>query len=280
MNVSKLAGLSCLLVLTPLVWAQPPTMIVPRALWQRVAHADGVVVGKVKKFEAKTVATVLRPGYKNRVELVVATVEVAEGLLGTGDKTSLRVAFLKPAGAGLPQARLQLGQDACLFLTRHHEQPFYVLADWDSVLDKKQAGNALDMETVRKAAKLLADPKASLGSKDSTERFETAVLLLSRYTGAGVGINQPPRMEQIPAEESKSLLLALADGDWIKQGPLFGQMNPVGPLVNQILSKTGFKAPPGGFPPGTWDREAKKWLRDQAESYRIERPVAVKAAEK
>jgi hypothetical protein len=51
------------------------------------------------------------------------------------------------------------------------------------------------------------------------------------------------------------------------------------PLFNQLAVKGGFKAPQGGAP-GAWEREAKKWLRDNAESLRIERPVAEKTTEK
>jgi hypothetical protein len=283
MHLRKLAALSCLVLLSATLSARATTVVM-RPVWQRVVHADAIVVGKVTEIETKTVTAALVPAFKNqKVELVVAVVKVDDTLFGT-DKTTIRVAFPKPMPGlnripGLPETKLEVGQEVCLFLTKHYEEPFFVLAGFDAFLDKKHPNFAKDMETVRKASKLLADPKASLESKDATERYETAVMLLTRYTGFGTFTPFGAKTEPIPAEESKRILLGLTEGDWTKADPIFGPMSPAGPLFLQLPNKTGFKVPPGGPAgpaSGALEREAKKWLRDNAESYRIQRLVTEK----
>src|SRR4051795_10782242 len=68
-------------------------VIAPDPLPRRVALADAVVVGKVTKFEDKTVKI-------NEVEYQVAVVKVEQGLRGAEGLTHVRVAVMPGRGRG------------------------------------------------------------------------------------------------------------------------------------------------------------------------------------
>ncbi len=290
MNLKKFMGLSCLIALA-LAASAKALMIAPPPGAQRVATADAVVIGKVTSIEAKTVMAARFPGDKEKGEYTIAVVKIDEALVGANGLTTVRVGFIVPKpvpvpGPGpairpplrrYPTANLNLDQEACLFLTKHADEPFFTLPAYYDVISKKDnPGFAKEMETIKKAAKLLSDPKAGFESKEAEDRFLTAALVLTRYQKIAPGTVGQPKTEPIGAEESKKILLALADADWTNNGPGFSMMNPQ-MMFNRLPNKTDWVQPTDFkvFP-----EEAKKWLKTHAETYRVQKFVSEKPSEK
>jgi hypothetical protein len=289
-----LAGLALLLVVLPAA----AMMIAPSPIPQRVAQADVVVVGKVTAIEDKTVSASSFPGVKDKVEYTIAVIKIKDAFLGAKGLTHIKVGYVvpkelpaQPGGGPIrlpirrgPQIKFEVDQEACVFLKKHHEGDFYVAQAYFDVIDKKQAGENFDkqVEEAKKAAKLLADPKASLKSKDADERTTTAVMLVSRYR-AWRGPNA--KQEEISADESKLILTALAEGDWNpKRGPgvVFNPMTPQTAFAQLGLTeKDGFVFKPvPNAPPTAYQDAAKAWLKENAGTYRIKQFVTEKKDEK
>jgi hypothetical protein len=203
-------------------------MIAPAPIPQRVAQADIVVTGKVTAIEDKTVSVSEVHGAKEKTEYHVAVIKVKDNLLGAKGLTHVKVGFVIPKDPPAPQpgkpavfirrrpqVKLEVDQEVCVFVRKHHEGNFYVAQAYFDVIDKKQARADFDkqVEQAKTAAKLLADPKASLKSKDAGERALTAEMLVARYR-AWRGPNA--KTEAIDAGESKLILTALAEADWNK----------------------------------------------------------------
>ncbi|HZY89548.1 MAG TPA: hypothetical protein VFE78_32295 [Gemmataceae bacterium] len=282
--MTQRTSLAGVLVLCAAVGAKA-MMIAPPVLSQRVATADAVVVGKVTGFADKSVAAVRYPGGTDTVNYQIALVKVEDVLLGPKGAKTVRVGFLPPpppappGGRGArpmlrryPQANLTVNQEACLFLTKHPAGDFYVLAAYYDVLSK--AGNVnfeKEVAEVRRCAKLLAGPKAGLGSANKDERTETAVLLVARYRTQRWYAGKPPKAEPVDAAQSKAILTALADADWTITNPRQAQASP-----QAMFGRLGLTEKDGWAPPQDARRyadEAKAWLKGHADSYRIQRFV-------
>ncbi len=238
----------------------------PAGLAHRVATAEVVVVGKVEAIEDKSV-NVGEAAYQ------VAGVKVEQGLFGAGDGGTVRVAF-QPGNRRFPQLDLKPDQEAVFFLRKDPKVGVYVFDNYWDVLDKK--GNAdfeKDLETVKRLSRLLIDPAAGLKSKDAEDRFLTALMVLTRYRTDRGGSG---KTEAVSAEESKALLKALDEGDWEKNDPrLLGyQMRPQTVFLNLGLTeKDGWK-PLAFRDPAQVTEAAKKWLKDNADSYRVQKFVS------
>ncbi len=294
-----LAGSAGLSSLALLVVASPvgAMMIAPAPVSQRVATADVVVVGKVTAFADKTVSARPVPGATEKVEYQVAVVRIDDALVGAKDTKEIRVGFRLPPPAPAPvpgpgggpvrigpirkwrEPSLVLDQEAMLFLVKHPEADFYVLPAYFSAIDKKGPNFANDLAEVRKAARLLADPKAGLESKNADERLLTAGLLISRYRTPRVA--GPAKTEPIDAVQSKLILQTLADADW-KAAPRPGiGLNTMTPQV--LFFRLGLQPKDGWTQPRDGKaipEAAQKWLKDNADTYRIERFVAAEKTEK
>ena len=123
------------------------------------------------------------------------------------------------------------------------------------------------MAEARKAARLLAKPLAGLKSREAEERFTTAALLIGRYRTARPGHYDTVR---IPAQESRLILTALAEADWNKR-VRNAAMSP-----RYLFSRLGVTARDGWRSPDDFRdfaQEAKRWLRDNAGTFRLERFV-------
>jgi hypothetical protein len=257
---------------------------------ERVATADAVVTGKVTTIEEKTVSAEPFPGAEEKAEFQVAVVKIADGLLGTKKLTHIKVGFVKPpegAGGGRPIIRpgggygppkLSVDQEGIFFLQKHPTESFYVLQGPLSVVNKANNDNyEKELTKVKDCAKLLADPKAGLKSKDAEQRALTASMLLIRY-----GTQHPgqTKREPIDADESKMILKALADGDWTKNNS-FEDLSPQwGFNMLRLEEKDGWN-PQGPFnTPNAYQDAAKAWLKDHADSYRVQHYVSDKKDEK
>jgi hypothetical protein len=285
MSRTLLAGLLAVVGLSLLAGASPAKAIAVRLspLPERVALADAVVVGKVTAIEEKTVSASPYPGVDQKVEYQVAVIKIEDGLSGLKCLTHVKVGFFTPqAQPGGPRIRppgrfgppaLTLDQEGCFFLKKHHTEAFYTAPQFDSVLVK--AGNdnfGKEVAQVKRCAALLADPKAGLKAKDADERSLTAGMLLMRYGRQTTG-NE--KREPIDAEESKLILQALADGDW---GKPFSPAEITPPMAFGMLNLQ----PTDGWNPGGFANQndyaaaAKKWLKDNAGTYRVQRFVSDK----
>lgn len=257
---------------------------------ERVATADAVVVGKVTAIEDKTVSAEMAPGAKEKTEYHVAVIKVADDILGAKGLTHIKVGFVKPAapvpgkppiirpGGGYAAPQPTVDQEGCFFLTKHHSEPFYLLQGYNSVINK--AGNDnfdKDVARAKECAKLLADPKAGLKSKDADTRALTAEMLAIRYTTPRAG---QTKREAIDADESKLILTALAEADWTKNvGP--NDLSPQWGFARLGLTdKDGWNAAGPFNTPNAYQDAAKAWLKGHADTYRIQRYVAEKKDDK
>ncbi len=274
------AGLS---LLSSSAFAQPLAKRAIRfsPLPERVATADAVVIGKVTGIEDKTISAEPSPGVKEKAEYQIAVVKIEDGVLGTKGLTHVKIGTIKvPEGrpiirpGGYAPPKLSVDQEGVFFLQKHPTESFYVLQGAMSVVNK--AGNdnfEKEAARVKECAKLLADPKAGLKSKSADERALTAGMLVIRYNTAQAG---QTKRESINADESKLILNALADGDWMKgndQNDLspqwgFGRLG--------LTDKDGWNAAGPFNTPNAYEEAAKTWLKGHAESYRVQRFVSDK----
>jgi hypothetical protein len=256
-------------------------MIAPQPIPARVAAADVVVVGKVTAFEDKTVSATQFPGATEKVEFNIAIVKIADPVLNAKGLTNIKVGFYVPPmpapggpiriGGRRPPVKLDVDQEGCLLLTKHHDADFYTI-DYVGVFDKKSQTYEKDLEQVKKAAKLLADPKAGLESKDANDRLTTAGMLIARYRK----FVPNGKEEAIDATESKLILKTLADAEWPKT------VNFQDMSAQRAFGQLGLQPKDGWNPQGVTDYTAasKAWLKDNADTYRIKRFVTEKKDEK
>ena len=279
-------GLAGLALLSAAAAAQA-MMVAPPVIPLRVAPADAVVVGKVTGFADKAVAAVRFPGGTDTVNYQIALVQVEEALFGASGAKTLRVGFLPPpppgppGGRGRPPVRrnllpnLTLNQEACLFLVKHPAGDFYVLPAYYDVLNKKDnPAFAKEVDEARRCAKLLAAPKAGLGSSNKDDRTLTAVMLVARYRTPRWHAGKPPKEEPIDAAQSEAILKALAEADWAIRNPRQAQGSP-----QAMFNRLGLTEKDGWVPPkdaGRWAEVAKEWLKAHADSYRVRRFVTDK----
>jgi hypothetical protein len=251
---------------------------------ERVALAKVIVVGKVADIEKKTVQAKAFPGAEEKSELQVAVMEIKDPIQGAKGLTHLRVAFLPapkaPVGGPIrpgirraPPLQLTKDMEACFFLTPHFEENFYVISNLTPPINAKAENFKKDTAEVRRIAKLLEDPKAGLKSKNTADRELIAGLLLVRYR---TPLQNETKQEPIDAEESKQILDVLAGADFEQAG------SPNGFTAQQAFLRLGLTDKDGWNPPQfkNFQKEfppvAKKWLKDNAEKYRIQRFVAEK----
>jgi hypothetical protein len=248
-----------------LLGADPPPAAPP--VPERVARADVVAVGKVTAIDDTAVLDL------DKVEHRVALVKASDAPLGGKglDLDKLRVAFPKEDDREFPQWNLKPGQEAIFLLTRRESEPFFQLPGPWAVLDKKSASYDKDADLVKRCARALADPDAGLKAKDADERYLTAALLVVRDRTPRPGVG--PATELVDADRSKRILEALADADWSEKGATA----PVSPLV--VFGRLGLTDKEGWtLPKDLKDlpEAARKWLKDNASSYRLRRLVPEK----
>jgi hypothetical protein len=272
--------------------------IIFQPLPERVASSDVVVVGKVTAIEDKTVMAEAFPGSPEKAEFQIGSIKIEDGILGVKNLTHVKVGFIKPmevqpgkpiirpGGYGPP--KLTIDQEGIFFLQKHPGESFYTMQNANSFITKPNNDNFdKELERVKECAKLLADAKANLKSKKAEERELTAAMLVCRYRPFR---GPDAKSEPIDAEESKLILTALAEANWAPKGgpggPAFNDLNPQSAFMRLgVTEKDGFKPPqfvPGQPPPppNAYEDAAKKWLKDNAGTYRIQRIVTEKSEKK
>src|SRR5262249_1546783 len=119
---------------------------------------------------------------------------------------------------------------------------------------------------------LLEDPDTSLKAKDEADRFLAAAMLVVRYTTRR---SPNAKTEPIDAEQSKRILQALAGADWTRSTDVT-HLSPRTGLHRLPLPEKDGWAPPAKDPKAH-AAYAQQWLKDHADSYRIQKFVAAKS---
>jgi len=239
-----------------------------------------VVIGKVESIADKTVkAKNYQPGATDEVEYQVATVKIDDGVLGAKGLTHVQVAWTQngpirpgPRGGNF-QVSLTKDQEACFFLTKHPTEAFYVVTSTQHVVEKTKPDFDKYSALTKKCAKALDDPQKSLKSKEASERLLTATLLINRYRQAKPGAT---KQEAIDADESKLIFAAMLEADWTKTDPETGN-NPQNMFYMLGLTpQDGWQQPQNVKTNNDIIDAMKKWVKDNADSYRIKKFVAEK----
>ncbi len=288
----SLAGLTCLAVAVVAAPVNPTAVqpgnliarpiILPQPVPLLVARAEVVVAGKVAKIEDKTVSAAPYPGAPNKVEYQIAVLKVEDPILNAKGLKEIRVGFIPPPNGAIPirggmrPVTLVEDEEALLFLTKNADGDFYTIPGIQDAIKKAATDYKDKVEEAKKDAKLLADPMASLKSKEAEERFITAAMLIERYRTQKHPTGNPPKQEPIDAAESKLILETLRDADWAPPAqPKPGlQLSPLNSFLRLGVNKDDGWMPPA---PGTnYADAAKEWLKDNADKYRIKKYVAEK----
>ncbi len=165
---------------------------------------------------------------------------------------------------------LKVGQEGLFFLhDAGTKEALYAARYYWDVVEKDNSQFAAEVEQAKKFGKMLDDRMAGLKSADEKERLLTAALLVTRYRTSNPGA---PRQAPIDAAESKLILEALAAAEPTAEIP---QLPGATPLT--LFLQLGLEARDGWEQPkdlSALPAAAKKWLRDNAGTYRIRRGVA------
>jgi hypothetical protein len=266
---------------------------------QRAVNADVVLVGKVAAVEKDVVEVPSPyPGATDKQRYKIGVVKVESVLIGGEKAKEIRVGVVRPPkpdpklqppgrpirpGLRGPAADLKEGQDLALFLVKHPKADFYILSGGNQPLDLATDRDGKQLESVKKVAAALADPAKGLKSDKPEVRAETAAVVVSKYRSYPV-LGGEVEQVAVPAEESRALLKALAEGDWGTNNPR--RDGPPSPL--QAFQQLGLTLKDGwvqpvivnqpGAPPldyGAVQKDAfTKWLEGPGKNYQIKKNVA------
>src|SRR5207244_9780881 len=215
-----------------------------------------------------------------KIPYQIAVVSVQTPILGMKTSDQIRVGYVVLPSATkesqvkyrrLVRLKLIEGQEGCFFLTKHPEEPFYVAKAPYEFLDKsKTKAYDIKLGEIKHCAQLLHDPDAGLQAKAPADRLLTAAMLIFRYRTARYAYSGKPTTASIAPDQSRRILTALAEADWKEEeAPL--ELSPFSLFMRLDLR------PEDGWTPAKSVPEqisaAKKWLRENAGKYRIQRFV-------
>ncbi len=260
-------------------------------------NAEVIVVGKVMGIEKEMESAAVAPNSPDKVEYHIAVLKIDEALVGINGLTTLRIGYLpasannvpmppngrpniRPAIARVQSVVLTEGQEGCFFLTKHHSGDFYVMQQFGQPLDKKAADFDKQLGTVRQMLKVFEDPKASLQGKDAGDRHFAACILVQKYRRypATTSPNEKVVQESIDAEQSKLILTALGEMEWAAN-------DPNGMSLQNVFFLLGLQPNDGWTQPKNQQGQdfqkimgaaVAKWMKDNADKYRIQRQVVAK----
>ena len=252
-------------------------MPIPPSIPNRVAIAETIVLGKVEQIEGQSVEMSESPDEKEKKEYFVAMVHIEAAVKGAEGLTDLKVAFPAlpanskdlPNGGDDYRLQLEIDQEVCLFLKPHHSGKFLVGACYYPSFDKKDTNFEKNWKWTQQCANLLANPEKGLQAKESDERFITAAMLILQYRTSQFIPKADAKEEPIPAKQSRLILQALAEANWEKPMEDLGyEMRP-----ESLFSRLNL-TPKDGWNQAVTSDAAKKWLKENAERYRIKRFLA------
>jgi hypothetical protein len=265
----------------------------PRAphVVKQVAEADLIVIGTVKATEDRPVKAEHSPSYPKEWDYQSCVVKVEHRVKGdVGDQTEIKVGIPLRSAVSV----LTKGQEVCLFLRPHHNKAFYVPASqFERETERKAGGVQFDVivkgqgdgthkiEEIRRVARYLGDPVASLKARDMNERLRAAQTLLVYYRElyAPPIVDPKAPQEEIPAEESRLILETIAAGEWAEWYPADGKPRKGSPRRYEVSATTLFvmlklnsgdrwESPRDAR---AYNAAAQKWLQENARTYRIKR---------
>lgn len=258
---------------------------------EKVVASDCIVVGKVVAIEEKPVEVEVAAGAP-KVSYKVASIKIDDSITGAKGLTHVRVGFVPPPeqpgnpGGGPPIRirrpgmilKLEVGQEGCFFLSKFAQSDFMVIPPLCQYIDKKAGDYDKQVALVRKAVKVLGDPMKALKAEKQDDRLQAAAIMLQKYNAYPANRTGKVLRQPIGAEESKLILGALRDADWSKTDD--AAMNPL--VLFQRLGlqpKDGFQYPrvqPGQDFNKVMQDAAKKWLKENADTYRVQHWVEQK----
>ena len=261
---------------------------------EKAIAADTIIIGKVVAIEEKPVEVEVAPGAP-KVSYRVASIKIEDSVAGAKGLTHMRVGFIPtppapPAspGPGRPPIRirrpgmnltLEVGQEGCFFLSKFGKNEFMQIPPLCQFIDKKGGDFDKQVALVRKAVKVLGDPIKALKAKDENDRFQAAAIMLQKYNTVSGGSGGQMVRKPIGDEESKLILAALRDADWSKTDDAL--MNPLAVFQRLGLQpRDGFAYPrvqPGQDFNQVMQEAAKKWLKENADKYRVQHWVEQKS---
>jgi hypothetical protein len=255
-----------LVVASMLCWASSSTAYIAlpkESLAQKVAIAECVVLGKITAIQDKPTQG---KGEMRGWDFTIVDVEIKESLYGAKDKKQVRFGF-PDIDKQRAKPGLTVGQIGYFCGLRDGTNDFYIFPVGCSGADK-DPGFEKDLTAARRLGRLLEHSEQGLKSTDVEDRLLTAYLLVLRNCYAPWRRGSVGKAEPIDAEQSKRILLALAEGDWKKN------RREVREAVAALQLSVKFGAPPlKDFPPEggeeQWVAAAKQWLKQNAETYRI-----------
>jgi hypothetical protein len=230
-----------------------------------------VVRGKVTAIQDKpTQGQAWRTSATPRWDFTIVEVEVKEPLYGAKDKKKVRFGFRNLGyfkQESLPGPAV--GRTGYFCGVQVGNNDFYIVPI-ECFCDQKGPGYEKDLAAARRLGRLLEDPGQGLKSTDAEDRLVTAYLLVLRHCYVPWRHGETGKAEPIDAEQSKRILLALAEGDWEKNS------REVRDAVAALQLAVKFGAPAmKDFPPQPgeeqWPASARGWLKQNAETYHIHR---------
>ncbi len=246
MNRFAILPLIGLVMATPVqakrVAAQPAPVV-------RALRANAVIVGKVTSMEKGTV-DVANPGEAAKVPYQVAVLKVESLLSGPVGVTHVKVGFPAPADPnkpapprrGYPSVTLVEGQSGLYFLTQHPTAGFYVINPMMPPVDASAENYKTDLESVKHALAVLAEPMNHLKAEKADDRYFAAAVLILKYRTYPEGAAEVDQVKVAP-EETQMILKALADApDWSRSASF-----PIPPTQIRnylaLTEKDGWKNP-------------------------------------
>lgn len=254
---------------------------VPTPPAHRVALTDAIVLGRVIAHEDKDVEAAIPGGGKTVYR--VALVSVGEAILGAKGKKTVRVGFVvrkkPPFPVGRPEfgnPQLDIGLDGLFFLSKHPSENLYLAPAYYDVLPRVPPAFDKELTDVRRLAKLLDNPLASLKADSAEDRFQTAALLVGKYRAPRT---PAAKAEPIAEEESKLILKAILEATW-GAPQVFGKAHPWSTFLQLGLGPKDGWTPPAGKGIAEHHQAARAWLEKNGPTYRIQRWVAAEAGKR
>ena len=246
---------------------------VPRPLTAAV-NSDVVLVGTVTAVEDDPVKAKAAPDAKADTEFRVLVVKIDDGLLGVKNVTRVRVA-LTVAEFNSPLRTLKEDAKCLLYLTQHPTTNLLVpLAAHPSV---NMAGRGADeiLRRTKIVTAAIADPVKALKAEAKDDRVLAACGLAMYYRKVPPGDREAVAR---PADESKLLLAALAEGEWTLTA-LTDTGNPFAVVRGLGLEDAGLSLPTPANDAGyvaACQMAFKEWLAGKGKDARVKQLVPKK----